>query len=366
MRQFIHDLASPRIIFGYGARSSLREEIERLGCRRALLISTLGQADAAANAVNDSRHLITASFNGAVMHTPTDVTQVALSVVVDAKADCLLCVGGGSTTGLAKAIALHTGLPIIALPTTYAGSEVTSIVGQTEDGAKTTMRDPVMLPKVVIYDAALTQTLPRATSITSALNAAAHAVEALYAADRTPLTDAMALGGLEAIGRSLPLLAAGDDGVAVRDDLLCGAWLCGSVLGATSMGLHHKLCHTLGGALNLPHAETHSLLLGQVAAFNQPGAPEAIARAKHALGIAEGIDSLFVWIKTFGVQMALADFGVEERALDHVADLAVQSPYANPVQITREGIRALLGRAYSGFAPTITAPLRMEALNGGN
>lgn len=358
MTRFVHDLASARIIFGAGARTELRQEMERLECRNAMLISTPGQAIAATNAISEAHDLVTARFSEAIMHSPTNVTEAALALVKQSKVDCLVSVGGGSTTGLAKALALRTGLPIIALPTTYAGSEVTSILGQTEDGVKTTVRDAVMLPKVVIYDVELTLALPLDISITSALNAAAHAFEAVYAADRTPITDAIALSGLEAIGRALPRLATGHDDAETRIDLLCGAWLCGTVLGATSMGLHHKLCHTLGGALNLPHAETHSLILPHVIAFNKPGASGQIARAEQALGIDEKAVGLFAWTQALGVKMALADFGVEERALDHIADLAVQSPYANPVPITRDGIRALLACAHDGTPPPARAPAK--------
>jgi alcohol dehydrogenase class IV len=182
-------------------------------------------------------------------------------------------VGGGSTTGLGKAIALATGLDQIVVPTTYAGSEMTPILGQTERGVKTTQRSPAILPEVVIYDVDLTLTLPPALTATSGLNAIAHAVEALYAQDRNPIVSLMAEEGIAALARSLPVLVDAASDLAARSDALYGAWLCGACLGAVGMALHHKLCHTLGGSFDLPHAETHAVVLPHAVAYNSAAAP---------------------------------------------------------------------------------------------
>jgi maleylacetate reductase len=350
MKSFVHDMRTARIIFGSGTSVQLGDELARIGARRAFLLSTPEQAHQA-QGVASLGELLAGHFATATMHTPVEVTERALQKVLAAKADCLIAVGGGSTTGLGKALALRTGLPQIVVPTTYAGSEVTSLLGQTEDGVKTTLRDPAILPGTVIYDVDLTLTLPVAASITSALNAAAHAVEALYAPDRTPLTDAMAEAGLKAIGRSLKAVAADPLDRVARSDLLCGAWLCGTVLGATTMGLHHKLCHTLGGTLDLPHAETHSLILPHAIAYNEPGARKAIRAAGDALRLRSVARELHILASSLGVSMALSSFGVTDADLDQIADLAVRAPYPNPMPIERAAIRKLLGDALAGTPP---------------
>lgn len=350
MKSFIHEMQTARIIFGTGTSTQLGDELARIDARRAFLLSTPEQADQAQGvaALGDA---LVGHFAGATMHTPVEVTERALQQVQAAKADCLIAVGGGSTTGLGKAIALRTGLPQIVVPTTYAGSEVTSLLGQTENGVKTTLRDPAILPRTVIYDVELTLTLPVASSITSALNAAAHAVEALYAPDRTPLTDAMAEAGLRAIGQSLRAVAVDPFDYEARSNLLCGAWLCGTLLSATTMGLHHKLCHTLGGALDLPHAETHSLILPYAIAYNEPGARAAVRTIGRAFGFRDVARELHELASDLGVSMALSSFDVTEADLDHVADLAVRSPYPNPVPIERAAIRKLLADSLMGMPP---------------
>eukprot|EP01032_Pedospumella_encystans_P003692 gene3692-4368_t len=202
------------------------------------------------------------------MHVPIETAREAREVARRLDADCAVAIGGGSTTGLGKAIALDSGLPILAIPTTYAGSEMTPIYGITEAGLKKTGKDARVLPRAVIYDPELTLSLPVAMSVTSGINAIAHAAEGLYAVDANPIMDLMAVEGIAALGRALPVLRASAQDVAARGDALYGAWLCGTVLGNVGMALHHKLCHTLGGSFNLPHAETHTIVLPHALAYN--------------------------------------------------------------------------------------------------
>jgi maleylacetate reductase len=257
MRSFVYNSHPGRVIFGAGTLiTALPGELERVGCERLLILSTPGH-EALARAIAERLGGRTNVFAGARMHTPVTVTDRALTVVAQVDADGLLAVGGGSTIGLSKAIALRTDLPQIVVPTTYAGSEMTPILGQTENGIKTTVNSPQVLPEMVIYDADLTMTLPAGLSTASGMNAIAHAVEALYARDRNPLVSLMALEGLAALVSALPRIVVEPGDRRAREDALYGAWLCGMCLGAVGMALHHKLCHTLGGTFDLPHAATH-------------------------------------------------------------------------------------------------------------
>jgi alcohol dehydrogenase class IV len=242
-------------------------------------------------------------------------------------------------------------LPIIAIPTTYAGSEMTSIYGLTEAGVKKTGRDLRVLPRTVIYDPELSLSLPIGLTVTSGLNAIAHAAEGLYAFDGNPIVSLMAEEGIRAIAAALPRLAAQPTDLDARGDALYGAWLCGSVLGAVAMGLHHKLCHTLGGSFNLPHAEVHTVVLPHAMAYNASEAPEAMRRIARALGTESAAVGVFDLAQRLGVPVALKDIGMPADGLDRAADLAVQTPYPNPRPLERAAIRELLQHAFDGARP---------------
>lgn len=340
-----------RIIFGEGARSQVGQWIEKTGCRRALILSTPQQRADAEALAREIGNLACGVFSGATMHTPVDVTEAAVKVAAETLADCVVSLGGGSTTGLGKAIAYRTDLPQIVVPTTYAGSEVTPILGQTEAGRKTTIRDAKILPEVVIYDPALTLGLPVAMSITSGLNAMAHAMEGLYAQDRNPISTLMALEGLRALTRSLPEIVNAPRDVKARSDALYGAWLCGTVLGTVGMALHHKICHTLGGSFDTPHAETHAVMLPHTVAFNATAAAAELAPAAEIFGGSIG-GGLWDFAKAIGAPLSLKEFGLSEADLDRAASIAVENPYWNPRPIDKTSIRALLQDAFEGRRPT--------------
>ena len=350
MPAFVYQAAPSRVIFGVGTLAQVRAEVERLGCGRAFLLSTPSQAsDLGALAVRLGP-LAAGHFTEAAMHTPVAVTRRALAAYDACGADCIVALGGGSTIGLGKAIAWRNDAPQIVVATTYAGSEVTDILGQTEDGAKTTLRDPKVRPEVVIYDPSLTTGLPITMSVASGLNAMAHAVEGLYAPDANPVTSLLAVEGIRALKDSLPAIARDPADIGVRGSALYGSWLCGVVLGSVAMSLHHKLCHTLGGSFDLPHAQTHAVLLPHTATYNAPAAAEALAPAAAAFGGDLG-GGLYDLARTLGAPLALKDLGLAGRDLEHVADLATRNPYANPREVTRDGILALLSRAYDGARP---------------
>jgi alcohol dehydrogenase class IV len=349
---FVYNALPSRVIFGAGSIAQLGAEIDRLGASRALVLCTPEQVETANAIVARLGDRVAGTFARAVMHVPIETAREARAEASRLGADCCVAVGGGSTTGLGKAIALVTDLPIVAVPTTYAGSEMTPIYGLTEDGQKKTGRDARVLPKTVIYDPDLTRTLPADLSAASGMNAIAHAVEALYAHDSNPIIELMAEECIRTLGSALPRVIADPASLDARAGALYGAWLGGSVLGAVAMSMHHKLCHTLGGSFNLPHAQTHAIVLAYVAAYNQPAAPRALARVARALDASDAASALFDLRERLGIPATLAAIGMRADDLDAAADLATRNPYANPRPVTYDAVRALLQDAFDGRHPT--------------
>jgi alcohol dehydrogenase class IV len=351
MQDFTYDQPPARIIFGVGAFARLGDEVMRLGARRALVLSTPEQLKEAEEAVRRLGSLAAGIFPEAVMHVPIETARDARAVAKRLDADCCVAIGGGSTIGLGKAIALESGLPIVAVPTTYAGSEMTPIYGLTEDGIKKTGRDRRVLPKAVIYDPELTLTLPPAIAGPSGMNAVAHCVEGLYAIDGNPIISLFAAEGIRALARSLPRVVEAPGDIDARADALYGAWLAGTVLGAVSIGIHHKLCHTLGGTFNLPHAEVHTVILPHAAEFNSKAAPQAMRITAEALGAQDAAQGLYDLAARIGARVALKDIGMPADGLERAAELATQNPYANPRPVEYAGVLQLLRNAYNGIRP---------------
>jgi maleylacetate reductase len=352
MTPFVYKAPAARVVFGAGTRAALADEIRTLSCRRALILSTPPQRGDADQLAADIGELAAGVLGEATMHTPMDVTERAVARAREVAADCVVAIGGGSSVGLGKAIALNTDLPQIVLPTTYAGSEATSILGQTADGEKHTLRSPKVQPEVIIYDVDLTLTLSAHQSAVSGMNAIAHAIEALYAHDGNPVTSVLAEEAIRCFARSLPKLVASPSDREARSDALYAAWLCGTCLNTVSMGLHHKLCHTLGGMFDLPHAETHTVILPHAAAYNAPAAPEAMRRAAIALGTDDAAAGLFDLAKQLGAPTSLSSLGLNRDDLDRAASAAVQTPYPNPRPLALPVIREFLGNAFEGVRPS--------------
>ncbi|AET92649.1 iron-containing alcohol dehydrogenase [Burkholderia sp. YI23] len=346
---FVYSALPSRVIFGAGRRADVAAELARLGCARPLIVTTHDQrmlGEALAHPFRDA-----SLFSDATMHTPWEVTQRALHEIGRTRADCVIAIGGGSSIGLSKALALQTDLPQIVLPTTYAGSEVTPIIGETRDGEKRTQRTPKVLPEVVIYDVELTLSLPLAMSVASGLNAIAHAVEALYAEDRNPITSMMAEEAIASLAKALPDIAHTSDSIDARRLAQYGAWLGGTCLGMVGMGLHHKICHVLGGTFDLPHAQTHAVMLAHVVAYNAAAAPHAmtsIARALHTKDAWSGLHDL---AKSLGAPLSLAALGMPEAGIDHALELVMRNAYSNPRAPEARALRIMLERAWKGLPP---------------
>ncbi len=351
MNPFVYTAQAARVVFGAGSLSQLAQEIDALGCRRALVLSTPEQRASAEMVAGLLGACAAGVFDRAVMHVPIETAREAREVAKQLGADCAVAIGGGSTTGLGKAIALDSGLPILAIPTTYAGSEMTPIYGITESGLKKTGRDLRVLPRTVIYDPELTLSLPVGLSVTSGINAIAHAAEGLYAVDSNPIMDLMAEEGIAALGRALPAIVKHAHDMAARADALYGAWLCGTVLGHVGMALHHKLCHTLGGSFNLPHAETHTIVLPHALAYNSQHAPQAMERIRRALGGASAAQAVYDLAKSNGAPVALKDIGMKAADLDKACDIALQNQYPNPRPLERTALRQLFQNAFEGLRP---------------
>jgi maleylacetate reductase len=351
MLSFVYQGLPSRVRFGTGTLAQTPDEIGRLGCKRVLVVTGAAQRHDAERLQASLGSGCVGVFAEAAMHTPVEVTRSALDVVHRLQADGLVALGGGSAIGLSKAIALQTDLPQLAIPTTYAGSEMTPILGQTDGGAKSTQRTLKVLPECVIYDVALTYTLPPSASVSSGLNAMAHAVEALYATDRNPITDQMAELAIAALCESLTRLPAMPLDPEIRMRALFGSWLSATCLASTSMGLHHKLCHALGGLLDLPHAETHAVVLPHAIAYNAPNVQHAVETISRAIGGDGVAGRIYDIAKNSGVPVSLRELGMKEADILTVVTAVMSTPYANPRPLDLELLRRLLSSAWAGLRP---------------
>ncbi|WP_307829813.1 maleylacetate reductase [Antrihabitans stalagmiti] len=349
---FEHESLPQRVCFASGeARAMLARVVARLKGSRVMVIASARDADRATQITADlpvvHRHTEVA------MHVPVQTAKRARAAAGEHDVDVLVCLGGGSAIGLAKAIALTTGIPIVAVPTTYAGSEATTVWGLTEDGHKTTGVDPRVLPWAVIYDAELTMSLPVPMSVASGLNAVAHCMDSMWGPRADPIDRAVAQEGIRALSIGLPQIVADPGGLGGREQVLYGAYLAGVAFSSAGSGLHHKICHVLGGTYNLPHAQTHAVVLPYVLAFNTPAAPEAANRIATALGSTDALDGLQELRQRLGAPKALRDYGFDASNID-AAGAAILSvvPNNNPRPVTTGDLHRLLYGAWQGTDPT--------------
>lgn len=346
---FTHDTLPQRVTFATGgAAATVASEVTRLDVQRVMLIageSAAGVADRISELIP-----ITLRYSDIVMHVPVDAADRARAAVAGHAADVIVCVGGGSATGLAKAVALTTGLPIVAVPTTYAGSEATPVWGLTEKGRKTTGTNAAVLPRSVVYDAALLTSLPADLAIASGLNALAHCVDAMWAPHADPIDRVLAGEGIRALASGLPRVATA--GLAGIEEMLYGAYLAATAFASAGSGMHHKICHVLGGMFNLPHAQTHSVVLPHVLAFNAPGAVDAAARIAAAFGSDTASAGLAQLRAAVDAPRALRDYGLAESDLPAAVEAILPAiPADNPTPVTPENLAALLHAAWEGDDP---------------
>jgi maleylacetate reductase len=348
---FAYDALPGRVVFGVGSVDRLGEEVDRLQAGRVLAIAGKRAVDGLVRRLGDR---CAGSFTDVQQHVPVEVAARAVATARELGADCLVAMGGGSATGLAKAVALEHQAPIVAVPTTYSGSEVTPIYGLTGPGGKRTGRDLRVLPRVVVYDPALTVGLPAEVTGPSGMNALAHCVEALYAPGANPVTSLLAEEGARVLARGLPVAVADPNALAARSDALLGAWLAGAALAVAGVGIHHQLCHLLGGAYRLPHAELHAVVLPHAVRFVTPAARPQLARLAAALGVDDAAGGLWDLARRLGTPAGLAELGLAEAELDRAAEQAVAKVVQAPRRAGVTELRALLDGAWRGRRPPPT------------
>ncbi|MFI9575895.1 maleylacetate reductase [Microbispora rosea] len=346
--RFVHETLPQRVVFASGASpEAVAEEVSLLGARRAMLIAS-GRAAALADPIA-TRLPVVLRHEEVIMHVPVEVAGRARTAAAAAGADVVVTVGGGSATGLGKAVAMTTGLPVIAVPTTYAGSEATNVWGLTEGGTKTTGVDDKVLPRSIVYDAGLLTSLPADMSVASGLNALAHCVDSMWGPRADPVDRALAGEGVRALAGGLPVVAADGGAIEGIEQTLYGAYLAAVAFASAGSGLHHKICHVLGGMFDLPHAQTHAVVLPHVLAFNAPSAPEAERRIAAAFGAATAVEGLAALRAEVGAPRALKDYGMPEEGIAKaVAPIMAALPAGNPTLVTEENLTALLRAAWEG------------------
>ena len=342
---FTHDVPPQRVVFASGALARVAQEAERLNIGRALVVATPGSGARLGKNVSDVLGTRAAGLHAqAVIHVPKAVAETGLKAALETKADGLVAVGGGAAIGLAKAIALQTALPIVAVPTTYSGSEATPIYGMTDGERKITGRDVKVVPRTILYDPDLTLGLPAAVSAASGMNAIAHCVEAFWVDGRTPVTVGLASEAMRRFAKGLPAVVADGANAAARTECLIAAWLAGTVLCAGT-ALQHKLAHVLGG-LGLPHAEAHAIILPHVMRFNLEAASDAKAHLSEALDANDPADAIARMLKKFPIPERLREIGFDKSKTDFVADEVAAGKITSPRPVMAGAVRELLAAAY--------------------
>lgn len=362
MTSFAYDAIPGRVVFGAGTRRTLAAEADALGARRILVIAAPEEDHLAEEITALLGDRVAGRFRDVVQHVPVPQAEAARSATRSSGADTVLTIGGGSATGFGKAVALGVDVRQIALPTTYAGSEMTTIWGLTEGDHKRTGKDPRVKPELVVYDPELTLTLPPRIAGPSGMNALAHCVEALYGPGANPVISLMALEGIRALARSLPAVCASPGDLDARTEALYGAYLAAVALGSGGTALHHKTCHVLGGMFGLNHGDMNAVVLGHALAYNAPVIPEVVRDIAGALGTDDPAGGLFDLAETIGAPTSLAAIGMPAGGLDEATRRVVAEAAGNVRPPEQDGIRRLLDDAYHGRRPAVAATDQPERL----
>lgn len=339
------------VVFGAGASDHLAAHVDELHPRRVLVVHGATGAGAASRLRAAFGTERTALFGDIAEHVPAERAERAVALARTFAADTVVAIGGGSAIGFAKIVARETAAQIAAVPTTYSGSEMTPVWGITAEGRKSTGRDAAVMPRLVVYDPLLTLSLPGRASAASGMNATAHAVDALYAADASPLVAIIALQGLTALAEALPAIAVRLDDVQARTQACYGAHLAGLVLGSTGMALHHRMCHVLGGRYALPHAETHAVLLPHSVAFNETAAPAANARIAAAMRGTVAAIAIWDLERCLDLPASLAELGFHRGDIAAAASEVAATPVSNPAPVSEQGVARVLEDALEGRPP---------------
>lgn len=353
-RAFTYDALPGRVVFGAGSRRRLLDELDALGARRVLVVASTYEAHIADEISTLLGDRVVGRFSDVVQHVPIATAAAAVAATKDADAQAVLTIGGGSSVGLGKAIRLELDVAFVALPTTYAGSEMTPIWGRTDGDHKQTGTDPRVKPDTVVYDPELTLSLPASIAGPSGMNALAHCIEALYGPGANPVIELMALEGIRALGAALPVVCRDEDDLAARADVLYGAYLAGVALGSAGTALHHKTCHVLGGMFGLDHGQMNAVVLAHALAYNAPAIPELMPRIGAALGTDAGGAPTAVWelARSIGAPNSLEAIGMPADGIDEATRRVVIEAAANVRPPQEASIRRMLDDAFHGRKPT--------------
>ena len=367
-RVSVFEARAQRVVSGAGAAGSISAELARIGGERAMLVAGSSRVEEALLLLDDTD--VVATFTDVRPHVPIEVARAATDLARSAGADSLIAWGGGSTVGVAKAVALTERLPVLAVPTTYAGSEATDVWGLTDQGRKTNGTDPVVLPRTVIYDPELTLSLPASLTTSSGLNALAHCVDALWGPTASPVSTALAVEGVRQLAEGLGVVVRHGRDLVAREQCQSGTYLAASAFAAAGSGMHHKICHVLGGAYDLEHAAMHAVLLPHVLGFNAPAAPAPATRIAAALqpaGYGDGSDALAALGSLYDALDAprsLGALGLRAEQVESAAALALEKiPPSNPRPVSLDDLVGLLGRAQAGALPMLV-PLSTARSDG--
>jgi alcohol dehydrogenase class IV len=347
----VYNASPPRIVFGPGSLAGIVNELIQLSVKRALVISTPGRQEMAAGLAERLGDIAIGFYPKAISQVPIELVEAGHKDAVALGPDCLVAIGGGAAIGLGKGIALHSGLPLVAIPSTYSGSEMTGFCGITIAGVKRMHTSLSMLPRMIIYDSDLTLSLPPQVSADSAMNAMAHCVEALYVKTASPIIALAALEGIRVLSESLPRLTKAPNDPVARADALYGAYLGGAAL-TGGFALHHGVAHVLGATYGLPHAISHSVALPYVTEYNTDAVPEVMQKIADILGATSAAAGIYDFARSIGSPVRLADYNVTRTDLRQCAEIVLETDNGlNPKEVTRHGVLGILEAAYSGRRP---------------
>jgi maleylacetate reductase len=350
---FAYDALPGRVVFGVGSRDRVGAEADRLDVRRLMVIASSAEASLAEEVASELGPRMVGRFDDVVQHVPAAKAAAAVDMARSLGADAILTIGGGSATGFGKAVRLELDVAFIAVPTTYAGSEMTAIWGRTDDGHKQTGNDVRVKPDTVVYDPELTVSLPATIAGPSGMNALAHCVEALYGPGANPVISLLALEGIRVLAAALPRVCGTDDDIDARSDMLYGAYLAGVALASGGTALHHKTCHVLGGMFDLDHGEMNAVVLGHALAYNAPAIPELMPRIGDALGVSAAATSAAVWelARSIGAPTSLEAIGMPADGIGEATRRVVTEASANVRTPDEASIRQMLDDAFHGRIP---------------
>lgn len=350
--QFNYTPVPSKAVFGENAALKLKEEVLSIGGSRMMIAGSKGMIARASHIIESLGEMCVAVFDGAEPHCPEAVAMAALEIYKESHADCIVAIGGGSTIGIGKAIALRTEAKFIVIATTPCGSESTPIHGMLIGNQKKTGRDRKVIANISIYDPCLTTSISAHHTGTIGMNSLAHCVEALYAQVKSPISDCFALEGIKALRQGLPDSIKNPHDLAARSMVLYGGMLSGYCVTLAGIAIHHKLCHVLGGHHGIPHGESNSVILPYAVAFNENAAPIAMKKIKSAFGAESASGALYDFATEIGVPKSLKELGMREEHLDVAAKETVETTPYNPKPVEVEPVREMLQQAYEGVRPT--------------